>query len=77
MIDLKKITTLQWRKHLASDAGMEGMLYLRERIPSVHKGTADEMIFEAGKVEGYKMAVDTISELIAMEQPKDQNASND
>lgn len=77
MTELKKITTLRWRQHIASEAGMEGMLFLRERIPSVHKGTADEMIFEAGKVEGYKMAIDTISELLAVEPTKEQKPDND
>lgn len=75
--ELKKITTLRWRAHIASDAGIEGMLFLRERTPSVQKGPADEMIFDAGKVEGYKMAIDMISEILAVEPVKDVNASND
>lgn len=77
MTELKKITQLSWRKHLLSDAGVEGMLYLRERQPAINKGPADEMIFEAGKVEGYKEALDRISEIIAAEQKKEQSVDND
>jgi hypothetical protein len=76
MVELKKITQLTWRKHLLSNEGIEGMLFLRERQPRISKGSADEMIFEAGKVEGYKQALDTISEIIAAEVKKDQNLDN-
>jgi hypothetical protein len=53
------------------------MLVLRERTPSVHKGLADEMIYDAGKTEGYKLAIDTISDIIGLEQKRDTDASND
>lgn len=76
MTELKKVTTMAWRKLLASEAGMEGMLYLREHIPSIHKGTADEMIFDAGRSEGYKQAIDVISEVIALVQQKEESADN-
>ncbi len=77
MIDLKRVTTLAWRKHLATEAGTEGMLYLREKTPSILKGNNHEMIFDAGRVEGYKQAIDTISEILAVQEAKEINPSND
>lgn len=74
--ELKKKTTLDWRRHLLTDSGQEGMLFLRERTPSIHKGPADEMIFEAGIVEGFKRAIDTISEVIAVETKKEIEIDN-
>jgi hypothetical protein len=76
MVELKKITQLAWRRHLLSDPGVEGMLFLRERSPVIHKASADEMIFEAGMAEGYKLAIDTISEIIAAEPKKEENLEN-
>lgn len=52
------------------------MLYARECSPSIQKGLADEMIFDAGRVEGYRQALDTFSEIIAAEQKKDQPLEN-
>lgn len=77
MIELAKSTTLSWRRHLASDAGVEGMLFLRERVPSILKGDQHQMIFDAGRVEGYKQAIDTIAELLILVQQKEINPSND
>jgi hypothetical protein len=76
MIELKKQTQLDWRRHLMTESGIEGMLFLRERVPTIHKGLADEMIFEAGKAEGYKMALDTISEVIAVAQKREIDIEN-
>lgn len=73
MIELKKISSLKWRQFLATDAGMEGMLYMRERTPSVIGGDSTQIIFEAGKSEGYKFALDRISEVIAIDINKDQD----
>lgn len=76
MTELKKQTQLEWRRHLLTPAGIEGMLFLRERSPSIHKAGADEMIFDAGKAEGYKMAIDMISEIIAVAPKKEENLEN-
>jgi len=75
--ELTKPTQLSWRKFLLSEAGREGMLILREKAPSVHKSTADEMIFEAGRAQGYRDCLDQISEVIGIEPIKDINPSND
>lgn len=76
MTELKKKTQLDWRRHLLTDSGIEGMLFLREGVPSISKGPADEMIFDAGIVEGYKRALDKISEVIAVEQRKEIDIEN-
>lgn len=53
------------------------MLILREKAPSVHKGNADEIIFEAGRAQGYRDCLDQISEVIGVESKKDIDISND
>lgn len=77
MTELAKATTLAWRRHLSTDAGVEGMLFLRERVPSIQKGDQHQMIFDAGRVEGYKQAIDTISELLVLKQQGEVDPSND
>lgn len=77
MIELTKSTTLAWRRHIGSDAGTEGMLFLRERTPSINKGEQHQMIFDAGRVEGYKQAIDTISELLVLVKTQETDPSND
>lgn len=61
-----KKTIIAWRRFLASPEGSAGMLYLRERVPSIQPGESHNIIFSAGKVEGYKNAVDTVSELLTL-----------
>lgn len=56
---------------MLSHEGQEGMLFAREKTPSIRKGPADEMIFDAGMVEGYKMALDVFSEIIAATPTKE------
>lgn len=77
MTELKKVTTLNWRKFLGTDAGLEGQLFLREREPSISPGEPHRMIFEAGKVEGYKMAINMISEILTLvKDEKEINIEN-
>ncbi len=75
--ELNKKTQLAWRRHLLTSEGVEGMLFLREGIPSIRKGPADEMIFDAGIVEGFKMAIDRISEVIAVAAKREENLENE
>lgn len=77
MTELDKATTLAWRKFLLTDAGVQGMLFLRERVPSIGKGDSNAIVFDAGVVEGYKKAVDTMSEIIALQEKKEQNLENE
>lgn len=53
------------------------MLYMRERTPSCPAGDATNIIFAAGKVEGYKMALDRISEVISLAEKKDEKFDNE
>ncbi len=53
------------------------MLFLRERVPSIARGDSDSVIFDAGRVEGYKQAIDTISEIIAIAPEKEIKLEND
>lgn len=76
MTQIKKVTQLAWRKLLLSDAGIEGMLVLREQTPGVSIGDSHNIIFQAGKAEGYKLALETIQNLIAAEDTKPEDLEN-
>jgi len=77
MESVKKSTHVSWRRFLITPEGIEGMLYLRERTPNIVKGDANEIIFGAGVVEGYRRALDTLSEIIAAETKPEDRADND
>lgn len=75
--ELKKVTQLAWRKHLLSDAGIEGQLVLRERGPSVPPtGEAHSIIFNAGRAEGWRECIEALHNLIAVEKVKTENLEN-
>jgi hypothetical protein len=76
--ELKKITSLKWRQFLDTEAGREGMLWLREQQPGIHgKGEVHEVVFSAGFSEGYKKTLDKISDLLAGEKKaEDKNLEN-
>lgn len=76
MTELKKVTQLAWRKLLLSDAGIEGLLVLRERGPQIYQGDSHNIIFQAGKVEGYREALLLMQEFIAAEPKKEENLEN-
>ncbi len=77
MTELTKADKIKWRQFLASEAGIKGMLFMREKVPSINKGDADGMIFDAGLVEGYKLAMDRISDVLSMEEVKDIKIENE
>ncbi len=77
MIELSKATQLAWRRLLNTEEGKEGMLFLREKTPSIAKGDSYGIAFDAGRAEGFKAAIDTISDIIAVRQQKEENESND
>lgn len=76
MTDITPKTTLAWRKFLQSPEGQNGMLFLREKTPGVTIGDSHNIIFSAGRSEGYKNAIDTMSEILAMPQAKDIEIEN-
>ncbi len=76
-MEVSKVTTLAWRKFLQTQAGLEGMLYLRSRTPSIPKGQPHEMIFDGGRVQGYAEQNDAIANLLGGEPaPKDIEIEN-
>jgi hypothetical protein len=77
MTELRKVTRLAWRKFLASEYGSEGMLHLRESTPSIPSGDSHQIIFNAGRVEGYKQALDHISQILAVQEQVEQRLENE
>lgn len=77
MTEIKRTTKLAWRRFLQSEPGMEGMLFLREKLPSVIKGQQHEIVFDAGVTQGYGKCLDNISEILAVEDKAPQKPDND
>lgn len=73
---LKEIVKVNWRRFLASDAGVEGMLFLREEAPIVVKGPPHEVQFDAGYSMGYIHALDVLSKFVAEEPKRDVDIEN-
>lgn len=67
---------MTWRKFLGSEAGTIGLLFLRENTPSIQQGDANSIVFNAGRYEGYKQAIDMLSEVVSIEEKPDQNLEN-
>ncbi len=65
---LRKAVQLGWRKFLLSEYGVEGLLVLRENTPVVARGDSHNIIFQAGVVEGYRLAIESLHNLIAVEK---------
>jgi hypothetical protein len=76
MTELKRATQLAWRRHLLSPVGVEGMLYLREMSPRVGGGDSTAIVFSSGKAEGYREALDRISDVISAEPIKQEDLDN-
>lgn len=74
--ELTKATSMAWRKFLGSEAGITGMLYLRERLPMIRAGESHAMIHDGGRVEGYRQALDMMTEIIAAEPKKQDQFEN-
>ena len=68
MTELEKDVILRWRRHLATEEGMKGMLFLREKIPSITKADQHQMIFDAARLEGFKECLNVISELLTLDK---------
>jgi hypothetical protein len=66
---------MAWRKHLGSEAGVAGMLFLRESTPSVIPGQG-ELAFQAGLVEGWRRCLDNIPNVIAEPQKEPVEIEN-
>lgn len=77
MTELTPAITKSWRKFLLTEEGRDGMLFLREKTPGVSVGDSHNIIFQAGRAEGFKSAVDTISEILTMPATKDIKIENE
>jgi hypothetical protein len=75
---LDKASKLAWRKFLASDAGRDGLLYLSLQVPRIRAGDSNAIVFAAGKAEGFREAITTITkEITKLETEKDIKTEND
>jgi hypothetical protein len=70
-MELSKATQLAWRRFLASQAGLEGMLYLREHIPSIIKSDPHSMVFDGGIIVGYNKCLDNMTDVIGAEPQRE------
>jgi hypothetical protein len=52
------------------------MLYLREMSPRVGGGDSTAIVFSSGKAEGYREALDRISDVISAEPIKQEDLDN-
>ena len=75
-VDITKQDRIAWRRFLGSEPGINGMLWLREQIPGVGTGEPHEMIFHAGIAEGYKKAIDKVSEVLTLRDESPENLDN-
>lgn len=77
MTEFKRTSQLTWRRHLLSPSGMEGMLFLREHQPTVNRlnqTQPHDIIFDAGKIEGYRIALDMIENIISANEKEEQKS---
>lgn len=61
---------------MSTAEGQEGMLYMREKSPRVHRGESHEMVFDSGVVEGYAKCLDVISEVIGVKDADVEDIEN-
>lgn len=64
------------RRFLASESGMEAMLWLRENAPNANRGDADSMIFDLGRIVGYKECLDRLAEITPVDPVKEKSEDN-
>ena len=76
-MELEKSDQIAWRKFLATDAGREGLLFLHEGVPGVARGDGTQIIFDAGRIEGYRECLRKITEVIAIQQVNEPRIEND
>ncbi len=72
MVELTKVTSLSWRRFLSTQAGQQGLAWWREKSPPIQSGQPHEIIFSAGKVEGFKEALNLVTEVIGGEIEKEE-----
>ena len=76
-MELQKADRLAWRRFISTSSGTDGLLALRENTPSIQRGDQYQMIYDAGRVEGYKQALDAINSILAVREEKVENLENE
>lgn len=76
-VELRKAVQLAWRRFLQSEFGIEGLLYLRGRAPKIGRGDSHAIIFDAGRVEGYREGMDGMSDMAGKEPVKHDSLENE
>jgi hypothetical protein len=75
--ELKKINQLKWKAFLSTEAGVEGLLVLRESSPTINgNGEQHAIVFAAGQAAGYGLALDRINSMLAVEPKKEIELEN-
>jgi hypothetical protein len=71
MIEPKKQTLSLWRRFLSSDEGSELLRYIGQYMPTVGRGDGQQIIFDAGKVEGYRECLTRFEKLLDQDKQKE------
>ncbi len=75
-MEISKTTQLAWRRFLATEAGQEGLLALLGGEPLPTKSEVHNIVFDAGRVVGYREATNKIKEIINIAE-KEKSADNE
>lgn len=58
MLEIKKPTQAALRRFIVSEAGQDVLSVLRDKTPSIKGGDQTSIIFESGKIEGWRKCID-------------------
>lgn len=75
-MELKKNNALAARRFFSSEAGQELVSVWREKSPSIPSGEPHAIVFAAGKVEGFKLSIDVLLEIIQPANKNEQELEN-
>lgn len=75
MAEPKKQTQANWRRFLNSEEGVELINYLTAKRPTIGRGSTEQIILDAGKVEGYRECLSELGNLAVFEK-KAENEEN-
>ena len=72
-MELSKVSQVALRRFLQSDAGKDTMLALLESLPFTSRGESHLVIFDAGKIDGFRDCIEKLKNLA--EPPVRQDTS--
>jgi hypothetical protein len=76
VIEIKKTSQAALRRFLHTEAGEDMLSALRQLVPGVAKGQPHEMIFDGGRVEGFRDCIRTLVDLADMAKKEEENLEN-